>query len=426
MRNTWQSRGGLGIFALTDIRTGHTIAATPNGVAMSRPWSSAVYLLAIVITCAVSVTAIPVAGAAPSSPNPSTNWNELKGVDAVSSSNAWAVGDYQSDGTGAYQTLVLHWNGTTWSQVSSPNPSSTANYLLGVSMLSSTNGWAVGEFFNGSLWNTLILHWNGSSWSQVSSPDPSTANNDLSGVSVVSSSNAWAVGTYYNTNTSASDTLILHWNGTKWSQKPSPSPSPYNYLYGVSAVSSSNAWAVGSDSTGGPGIPGSVAHTLVLHWNGTKWSMAKSPNPSSTSNALRGVSADSSSDAWAVGGYTNDASQVPDTLILHWNGRTWSKIGSPNPGSSDNYLSGVSALSSSDAWAVGSYYNGSVWNTLILHWNGSKWSKVMSPNPGTSVNNLFGVGAGSSSNAWAVGSLQSSGGLDTLVLRWKGTKWSQV
>ena len=45
----------------------------------------------------------------------------------------------------------------------------------------------------------------------------------------------------------ASDTLILHWNGSAWSQVASPSPSSfgYNFLYGVSAVSGGDAWAVG-------------------------------------------------------------------------------------------------------------------------------------------------------------------------------------
>jgi hypothetical protein len=43
----------------------------------------------------------------------------------------------------------------------------------------------------------------------------------------------------------ASHTLILRWDGTRWSQVPSPNLSSYNYLLGVDAVSPADAWAVG-------------------------------------------------------------------------------------------------------------------------------------------------------------------------------------
>jgi hypothetical protein len=41
-------------------------------------------------------------------------------------------------------------------------------------------------------------------------------------------------------------------------------------------------------------------------------------------NALTSVSADSASDAWAVGSYVSNTTGVRDTLILHWNGTAWS------------------------------------------------------------------------------------------------------
>jgi hypothetical protein len=78
----------------------------------------------------------------------------------------------------------------------------------------------------------------------------------------------------------------------------SSSPS-FNELYGVSAVSGSNAWAVGRQNSAG------VFKTLILHWNGAAWSTVKSPSASSSDAELFGVSAVSGSDAWAVGWYWN-------------------------------------------------------------------------------------------------------------------------
>src|SRR5260370_165387 len=95
---------------------------------------------------------------------------------------------------------------------------------------------------------------------------------------------------------------------------------------------------------------------------------ALTPNPSLTYNFLEGVSAVSGSDAWAVGNYDNGLS---DSLILHWNGTAWSQVNSPNASAypSDYGLTGVSAVSGTDAWAVGSYgVNGSdTFSTLVLH-----------------------------------------------------------
>ena len=64
----------------------------------------------------------------------------------------------------------------------------------------------------------------------------------------------------------------------------------------------------------------------------------------------------------------------------------------------------MAVLSPCNAWAVGSYGNGTTDQTLIERWNGSAWKQVPSPDPGGSAvfNILSGVAATSSSNAWAV------------------------
>jgi hypothetical protein len=142
--------------------------------------------------------------------------------------------------------------------------------LLSVSASSASSAWAVGEHCTSACgttypgFNALILHWNGTAWSRVPSPSPASTLGPLFGVSAISPANAWAVGP---NNPSTGHALILHWNGTAWSRVPSPAGGPG--LLAVTATSATSAWAVGDYSTAS-GQP----RTLIVHWNGTSWSLS--------------------------------------------------------------------------------------------------------------------------------------------------------
>jgi hypothetical protein len=94
------------------------------------------------------------------------------------------------------------WNGSSWSVVSSPSPSTLANLFFAVAIVSANDIWAVGESQNATsgIAQTLIEQWNGSSWSVVSSPNPgsgSTPGDSLRGAAAdPSSGQAWAVGQF--------------------------------------------------------------------------------------------------------------------------------------------------------------------------------------------------------------------------------------
>src|SRR2546421_433271 len=79
----------------------------------------------------------------------------------------------------------------TWSVVKSPNVGSRDNQLSGVAAVSANNIWAVGSYLNssGNANQTLIEHWNGTSWNVVKSPNVGFHNNELSGVAAVSANN---------------------------------------------------------------------------------------------------------------------------------------------------------------------------------------------------------------------------------------------
>src|SRR5215467_400362 len=331
---------------------------------------------------------VPAASAAPCQnwtgvlpPSPGSTGNVLDGVALVSACDAWAVGF--GSGGGSNQTLIEHWDGAAWTVIPAPSPGTAFSTLTSVRAVSATDAWAVGSFSNGTGNQTLILHWNGTNWQQVTSPSPGNSFNELNGVRVVSANDAWAVGVYADGGTSRK-TLILHWNGATWTQVASPDPGGSgndNYLFAVAATSHSDAWAVGEIVTS-TGI-----QTLALHWNGTRWAQVVSPSPG-TASELFAVGVTSASNAWAVGEATTGTTE--QTLALHWDGRTWARVASPNPGGQahDNTLDAVAVIFIASVWAVGIYETGTGQSNIVLHWNGRTWAHVNSPNPGTE-NGLF-------------------------------------
>ena len=224
-----------------------------------------------------------------SSPNPGSGLNSLSDVAATSSANAWAVGSYDNGVSTSPRTLIERWNGSSWKQVPSPSPggsgSGHASVLNGVAAISATNAWAVGYYVNTTTHRvtTLVVHWNGTAWKQVPSPNPGSpvSDNQLNGIAATSATDAWAVGA--TGESQGHQALIVHWNGTAWKQVPNPS-SDSNILSGVAATSSADAWAVGSTCMS-CGTEGQVTDTLIEHWNGTAWKQVPSPNPSNFKNA---------------------------------------------------------------------------------------------------------------------------------------------
>lgn len=305
-----------------------------------------------------------------------------------------------------------------------PGSGNDNDSLSGVAAISTKNVWAVGSYQNSNqIEQTLIEQWNGTSWSVVFSPNAAHSDEDiLNGVAAVSANDVWAVGTYVNSN-QIDQTLIELWNGTKWSVMPAPDVgSNSNWLYGVTAVSTSDVWAVGTyvDSN-------VVYQTLIEQWNGQAWSVVPSPNVGLSYNTLSGVTAVSASDVWAVGYYYTKNDISNQALIEQWNGSNWQAIASPGVGV-DNFLSGVTAVSTSDMWAVGTDINKKdIEQALIEQWNGSKWQVIASPGVGVG-GFLDGVVAVSASDVWAVGFYEYNKNLfiRTLIEQWDGTKWSIV
>jgi hypothetical protein len=249
------------------------------------------------------------------SPNVSgTTIDNLVAVRATSATDVWAVGNY-TNSSNVSQTLIVHWNGSAWALVPSPDPGGPARdqELDSVAGVSAKDAWAVGFYYNGGFDQSIILHWNGTSWKQQKSPDPGSQGTFLYGVRASSPTNAWAAGSSYNGT--ADKTLIVHWNGSAWKQVKTPNPggpAQSNDLSAAAVTPTGDAWAAGEFATG------TGMRTLVLHLDGPAWRWEPTPSlgGSVIDDSLTAVGASSDgSSVWGVGHYYDGTAE--QTLAIH-------------------------------------------------------------------------------------------------------------
>jgi hypothetical protein len=331
-------------------------------------------------------------------PNENPN-SELFAASASSPNDIWAVGQ-----------STIHFDGTTWTAFSAPMIKGDNNsFLQGVVDISPTLAWAAGNVTDGAHAGQVIEQWNGTKWSLF--PTPKFGKKDQANVFAMTSSSAndvWAIGSLVNLGTGLVSPLFEHWNGTAWTATTGESSN--DFLFGASADATNDAWAVGFN------VSDSIT-TSAMHWDGTNWKRVATPNVGEGTNKLNAVLALAPNDVWAVGFSTPVAppkQAATLTLIEHFDGASWTVVPSPKVGpnsvNQSNRLLGLTANSANDIWAFGSNFaaDGSGHQmTLLLHWDGTSWTVASSPSPtkdGFPCDLLWAGVVSSPGDVWLLGS----------------------
>jgi hypothetical protein len=332
-------------------------------------------------------------------PNENPN-SELFAASASSPNDIWAVGQ-----------STIHFDGTTWTAFSAPMIKGDNNsFLQGVVAISPTLAWAAGNVIDGAHPGQVIERWNGTKWSLF--PAPKFGKKDRANVFAMTASSAndvWAIGSLVNLGTGLVSPLFEHWNGTEWTATTVESNN--QFLFGASADAANDAWAVGFNGS-------DSITTSAMHWDGAKWKLVATPNVGEGTNKLNAVLALAPNDVWAVGFSTPVAppkKAATQTLIEHFDGTSWAVVPSPNVGpnsaNQSNRLLGLTGNSANDIWAFGSYFAADGTGhqmTLLLHWDGTSWTVASSPSPtrdGFPCDLLWAGVAPSSGNLWILGSV---------------------
>ena len=254
-------------------------------------------VVAVMVVAAASVSPVDPAGAAVyadwSKQSPLPTGQFLHGVDMVSTTQAWAVGELGA---------IIHSTngGAGWNK----QASGVTVPLFGVRFADALHGWAVGNAL-------LYTSDGGATWKQGTGA-PGT----FYGVDGIDANMAWAVG-------GGGWAIKTTDGGTTWSGGPTPSTSN---LKDVDFVDSASGWAVGGS--------GAIIHTGS---GGSTWTK----QISGTTAFLDGVSFVSAQEGWAAG----------ENVLLHTTngGATWVKQSVP----SAMWTYSLAFADSLNGWSVG-------------------------------------------------------------------------
>jgi len=356
--------------------------------------------------------------------------DRLNGVSCMSASECMAVGIRCNPTTSCQAapfsatTLVERWVGKRWMRMLSPNKArAESTELNAIDCSSSRDCMAVGESRGASeAYAPLAERWNGTRWSILRVPFPATSQGYLNGVSCSGPTSCLAVGDRVTLLGSLA-TLAAWWNGSRWSVVPSANPSNVrSLLRAVSCIAPSRCIAVGSYAADAP----TKIRTLTERWNGNSLSLL--PSPSSTEvNELRGVSCTKPWTCVAVGDRRYTSGRYRG-LVLRWTAHNgWTALSIP-PVSHDSLLDGISCVRATQCVASGDYTArfGRA-PSLMGRWDGSHWSLSFGVRFRT-PSYLKGVSCARATACQAVGySLDASQTRSKIIAeRWDGRSWSKV
>ena len=209
------------------------------------------------------------------SPNPSGTRNMIRGISGTSSSDVWAVGSYEEvfsyNPYNVQNDLLLHWNGTGWQQFPALHLSTTLDDLWDVEAISPNNVWAAGTYNDFATTRAELLHYDGSSWTNHSLPFI-TGGSYLYSLHALSATDIWAAGGQAGSPTRLC--YVIHYNGSSWTEIAVPAVGTYrNTFNDIHGISSNDIWAAGHR-----GNSYGDFHALIMHWNGTTWSNVSLPS----------------------------------------------------------------------------------------------------------------------------------------------------
>ncbi|HEX9035171.1 MAG TPA: hypothetical protein VF834_25295 [Streptosporangiaceae bacterium] len=249
-----------------------------------------------------------------------TTWSLMNGASCTSASFCMTVGTAGTSrrttrGTVYYgHGTAYKWNGRTLSLLNVPHPARVSySELTGISCADMTDCMAVGNYLTArGGWRTYAARWTSGTWHLYSTPNASgRTSTRFTSVSCPAPGQCLAAGDTTGPGMLAYAALFRA--GT-WHASATPSRAG-TALTAISCPAAVACVAVGSRQ----------GHTLAETWNGTTWTVQRTPALSGTrpDGRLLGVYCFTASRCFAVGYRYGSTVRYLRTLAEGWKGRSW-------------------------------------------------------------------------------------------------------
>lgn len=224
---------------------------------------------------------------------------------------------------------------------------------------------------------------------------------------------------------------VARWDGRSIAPaaaQPPGMPKLPQTMSKASYDSATHGWARINRTTGAP-YENPIG--TLLHFSGGRWTptpVAQSPHPEVSNPTVADLASVSPSDGWAVGRFLTKDNDSAGAMIQRWDGSAWKLFGNPLEDQDGAALSGVTAVSATDVWAVGERTNADgVKVPMTLHFDGTSWAEVPVPRPEGGTHAALTSVSASGGEVWAGGQYRVDDIPQVpLVLRWDGTAWKNV
>ena len=287
----------------------------------------------------------------------------LTKVQMVSPTEGWAIGRTRVPVGIETTTLgvLLHYHDGQWTIVGQE----FLTPLEQLAFVSPTDGWVIGDDDPQGT-GALVLHYDGTTWTQIH--DPAFGSVLLTTISVSGSADLWAAGmvTHGVGFDGNARSILLHYDGVRWTIHEMPTGEATGRITAIALSSPTAGWAVGTlyppASASGGTLPNSPAtQAIVLRYQNGNWTDASriQGQHQETTFGWNDIALDAAANGWAVG---------TAGMLLHLSNAGTLTMTSATPPSQSATLEGVTLLSPNEGWAVGS-------PGVILHDIGGVWQR---------------------------------------------------
>jgi hypothetical protein len=276
-----------------------------------------------------------------------------------------------------------------------------------------------------------IARWDGIAWRALGSNGSGNGalNNWVQSIAV-SGSTVYVGGLFTNVAGDSGADYLAVFDGSNWSKLGSNGSNPaINGIPYALAVSGSDLY-VGGNFTNAGGV---AAADYVAHWNGSSWSALGSDGAGNGAlTSFVSALAASGSDVYVGGSFTNAGGVATADFVAHWNGSAWSGLGSDGSGNGAlNAQVQALRLAGSKLYVAGIFSNvaGIAAADAVAQWNGTSWSALGSNGAG---NGAIVGGAGAlfvlGNDVYVGGAFTNAAGLSDAdaIARFDGSTWHEI